>query len=551
MNDNQNSNSSSTDLTVNTDGNQAATPSWLAPVPTQSEASTADANANQNSSAAVDFGLSSTQAAPIQPPQANDEDINSFIVPLASEASSQPVLPPASETTSEAVASEATIGTQDPILQVETSPDTVIEPTYAAFGSTNSVPEPVAAWQEPAVFTEATPIIPSENNTEPVVDIMGETAPASDFDSQPTTITPWGLDNSSTNSNVPENPSDVTPEMMADFLSQNQLETGVLAGATVAAAAPNAETTATTTQTAKAEKPKKKSGGSWIPVIVLLVMIFVVVFVIYLLLNSPSYQGSLHSNNQTTSENTNTDTESSQTSSSEGTETGESTTSNTQTPTSEPTQSQTATVTSTQSSAFSFTPVVPAGWLSFTDGFMGMSFALPPQDGYVEARVNTTPQTVTQQIRDEWLAKQPEWFYAPSTLASFFGTEVNAKTLVLNRAPGRASGIGSICATTENYCHIDISLKISVLNFSNSIAELVAKIREANAGLAITTSVSGQVWGVNSILMSIDYGSSANPSKRNFSIIQIEDNIYVVERFTKSDNLLTEFTSVLNAIKIN
>lgn len=537
MNDNQNNNSNPAtnpqtaadnanlqlgDAFLNSDSNQNAGAIDNAAMP---------ATAPNQSSAAVPSAEMPTTPPWLSPTASTNEDINDFIVPLAGQ---------------DAVDNAKTASAPEPTTGSTTVTETNSNPDFSG-------------------FTEATPIIPESSSTDS--ETSAQQAPA---------IIPWGLE---TNQNqtisntdvVPQSPNDVTPEMMADFFSQNQLDTSLInnnadfafnSGTSSAGLVAAAATTLPTQAENQSKPPEnsnpktKKSSGSWIPVVILLVMIFVVIFVIYLLLNSEGYQQSLNPNNQnqTTSQNSNSDSASS-TTSEQNTETNSSESAasaeNTNSASTQSAENQSSTETSTQSTAFSFTPIVPAGWVSFSDGFMGVSFALPPQDGYIETQVNTTPQTVTEQIKTEWLSKPAEWFYAPSALTSFFGTDVNAKTLVLNRAPGRASGIGSICPASETYCHIDISLKLSILSFPDSIAELVAKVRAANPSLSITTSVSGQVWGVNSVLMNIDYASTANPSRRNFSLIKIGNNVYVIERFTKSENLLVEFSSVLNAIKIN
>lgn len=360
----------------------------------------------------------------------------------------------------------------------------------------------------PSSFADATPILPGTEAGTALPDIMGEVTPAQ------------APGFSTVSTNVPTSPSDITPDMMASFLNENKLDL-----VNVPPTSDLVEATSTT--------EIKKSTGGWIPIFVLTLMVVVVAVIIILLLLTSQTGGDnrIVSSLTTSTLTTSTTTASSVTSAESATSSD--------------------TTFSVTSSLPAYTATVPAGWLAFTDGFIGLSFALPPQDGYVEVQVPTTPQTATTEIRQQWLAKPAEWFYSPSSLAEYFGTGINSKTLRLNRAPGRASGIGSICNTVEIYCHIDISLNITRIDFDDAIGDLVAKIKAANPNLKITTGTTASVWGGDSITLTVDYGTIQDtPQVKNFTLIKKGDSIYSLDTYTKQTALATELNTAINAISI-
>jgi|GEM_PF-4745408 len=383
------------------------------------------------------------------------------------------------------------------------------------------VTPPVAA----PVFTEATPIIPVDS---PLAAAMAQNIPTQ-INQEPQDImgntTPF-------NPGIPTSPSDITPDMMASFLQQNNMN--LENTLPVSNQAGNMDSSLSVIETTT----KKK--GSYIPIFVLALLVLVVGIVILLMLTGFSVTNG---------------TQVTRTSSISATSTVSSSISSAAE--SDSSSSSVASVTSTESSAASsnsasYVAQIPAGWSKFTDGLIKLDFALPPQASYVEVIIPITPSTVTPAIKQEWLAKPSEWFYKPTETGPFLDTTLASKTITLSRAPGRSSGLSTICADSDYECHIDIKLEITRIDFDGAISDLVAKIKAANPTYTLNSSTTTNIWNAVTAKLTINIPTSIMESAQTLSYILIKknDEIFSLKMLTKSAGFATELNTVINAVSI-
>lgn len=303
---------------------------------------------------------------------------------------------------------------------------------------------------------------------------------------------------------APATPAEVTPDMVADFLSRQNSEITEPAKVqspfsapvesvkvdqpitpetlktdpldmwdekpqepeplpTFVAAEPIIPATTTITEsksTSESFGPKTKKG-SWIPVIILGLLVVMTAVIVLILLVSAQRSAS-------TNQNTN------------------------------------SSVSSIVSSASSSIASTPTDWIEFTDGLIGVKFSLPPQSSYIEVQtpIKQIPYTATEIAI--YQSKPKEWYYTPTGLMKFGTSTLDAQYISINRAPGRVSGIGSVCRD-NTLCLVDTAVTFYKVSFNGSVDEFIAQVTQVGS---TTSSLSATTPTPQSVSSSISTATS-------------------------------------------
>lgn len=424
----------------------------------------------------------------------------------------------------------------------------------------NPVPAPIVplAQDYPAAANPTEPVVPIEPTANNVSD-----ASQQDNFKEGTNASTASFEPATTDMPAPSSPAEVTPEMVADFLSKQNNESieqktivqsePVMAEQPAFAESPKTDpldmwdekpktaeplpafvsaepiipaTTVADKATSDVFRPRPKKG-SWIPVIILGLLVVMTAVIVFILLASAQRSTPINQNINSS-------------------------------------------VSSVESSASTSLASTPDNWIQFTDGLMGVKFSLPPQSSYIEVQTPIKQIPYTAAEIAIYQSKPKEWYYTPTGLIKFGGSNLDAQYISINRAPGRVSGIGSICVDSS-LCLVDTAVTFYKVSFNESVDEFIAQVTQAVSSSSVGTTTSRPEPTVSSAPISIASSSASTASADNSQSIKLfgletksfnmgdekyyalkqDNNIFIVNMFAQTVETEALANQIINTFSLS